>query len=68
MFYGLGEGPSAKGKVGVEIFQLSQIYAVAGGAKRVLVIEELGYTVQTYRANCAWMLQSMRIISMASKL
>ena len=41
-------GP-AKGKVGVEISQLSDIRA----AKRVLVIEDLGCTVQTYHANCA---------------
>lgn len=58
------KGP-AKGKVGVEIYQLSHIYAVA---KRVLVIGKLGYTAQTYRANCAWPSKSMKIISVASEL
>lgn len=42
-------GPARRAKSERRSFKLSHICAAAGGAKRVLVIEKLGYTVQTYR-------------------
>ena len=41
--------PARRAKSEWRSFNLSHICAAAGGAKRVLVIEELGYTAQTYR-------------------
>jgi hypothetical protein len=51
VFYGLGRGSSAKGKIGVEVFLVERYLR----CERVLVIEELGYAVPTYmyRTNSA---------------